>query len=344
MRCTSGMSVDEQPLPILVLGAGSWGSALAMLLARNGYPTFLWSHNAQHAVEMEAQRCNARYLPDIPFPEKLRVVADYTTVITQVRDILIAVPSHAFRDCLKQLAPHLRKEMRIAWATKGLEGGSHQLMHQVFAEVLGDHYPCALVSGPSFAKEVALDQPTAVTVASTDAQFANEFAGYLHKGNFRAYTNDDMVGVEVGGAAKNVLAIATGIADGLGYNANTRAALITRGLAEMMRLGIAAGGEPETFMGLAGLGDLVLTCSDNQSRNRRFGLALGQGKSWQQAVDEIQQVVEGVQAAKEIYELAAEYRISMPITEQVYRVLYEGLDPRDAVQSLLERSPTSELS
>ncbi len=347
MQCIKPMGSDQSPSTqkgadsVLVLGAGSWGTALAMLLARNDHTTYLWSHNAQHAEDMREQRCNLRYLPDTSFPDQLYVVVDYATVIDQVKDVLIAVPSHAFRDCLKQLAPYLHKNIRIAWATKGLEGGSHKLMHSVFAEVLGDR-PCALVSGPSFAKEVAQDLPTAVTVASTDQVFASDFARYLHKGNFRAYTNKDIVGVEIGGATKNVLAIAAGIADGLGYNANTRAALITRGLAEMMRLGIAAGGQPETFMGLAGLGDLVLTCSDNQSRNRRFGLALGQGKSWQQAMDEIQQVVEGAQAAKEVYALAAEYKIDMPITAQVYRVLYEGLNPREAVQSLLERSPTSE--
>jgi len=334
--------MDEAPQSsILVLGAGSWGTALAMLLARNGCNTYLWSHNLQHAAEMHEQRCNQRYLPDMTFPASLSMVDDFSAVIDQVRDILVAVPSHAFRECLTQLAPYLRDETRIAWATKGLENDSHKLMHQVFAEVLGDR-PCALVSGPSFAKEVARDLPTAVTVASTDQQFANDFARYLHKGNFRAYTNSDIVGVEIGGAAKNVLAIAAGIADGLGYNANTRAALITRGLAEIMRLGEALGGQPETFMGLAGLGDLVLTCSDNQSRNRRFGLAIGQGKSWQQAVDEIKQVVEGAQAAKEVYALAQQHKIDMPIVEQVYRVLYQQLEPNQAVKTLLERDLTSE--
>ena len=332
---------DASQSSILVLGAGSWGTALAMLLARNACPTYLWSHSPQHAATMQAQRSNQRYLPDLAFPESLRVVDDYTSVIGRVRDILVVVPSHAFRDCLLQLSPFLRDDMRIAWATKGLENNSHKLMHQVFAEVLGDR-PCALVSGPSFAKEVAKGLPTAVTVASTDQQFANDFARYLHKGNFRAYTNTDIVGVEIGGAAKNVLAIAAGIADGLGYSANTRAALITRGLAEIMRLGEALGGHAETFMGLAGLGDLVLTCSDNQSRNRRFGLMIGKGKSWQQAVDEIQQVVEGAQAAKEVYALAKEHQIDMPIVEQVYRVLYEQLEPNLAVKTLLERALTSE--
>lgn len=327
--------------PILVLGAGSWGSALAMLLARNGLTTYLWSHNLQHCEAMRAEHSNQRYLPGVAFPERLQPISDFVEVIDEVSDILVAVPSHGFRECLQTLKPHLQKHHRIAWATKGLECDSHKLMHQVFAEVLGER-PGALISGPSFAKEVANDLPTAVTVASTDQQFASDFAKYLHHGNFRAYTNSDIVGVEIGGAAKNVLAIAAGIADGLGYSANTRAALITRGLAEMMRLGVAIGGKSETFMGLAGLGDLVLTCSDNQSRNRRFGLALGQGKSWQQAVDEIQQVVEGAQAAKEVYALAQQLKIDMPITEQVYQVLYQQLDPSQAVRALLERDPTSE--
>jgi len=336
------MGPQLQRAPVVVLGAGSWGTALAILLARNGHPVYLWAHNPQHVAAMVEDRCNRRYLPDTLFPDSLIVIDDFCTILPQVRDVLVAVPSHAFRQCLLAIAPHLAASARVAWATKGLEEGTHKLLHVVAREVLGKHVPTALLSGPTFAKEVAEGLPTALTVASNYPDFAHDFAAYLHHGNFRAYTNDDIVGVEIGGAAKNVLAIAAGIADGLGFSANTRAALITRGLAEMMRLGVALGGRQETFMGLAGLGDLVLTCTDDKSRNRRFGLALGRGKSQAEAEAEIAQVIEGAQSAREIYALAQELAIDMPITEQVYKVLYQDCTPTEAVRALLEREQKPE--
>jgi glycerol-3-phosphate dehydrogenase (NAD(P)+) len=220
--------------------------------------------------------------------------------------------------------------------------GSGRLLHQIAEEVLGPERPYAVVSGPTFAGEVARGLPTACTVASGDAEFAADIAGWLHNETFRAYTSADVVGLQLGGAVKNVLAIAAGISDGLGFGANARAALITRGLAEIQRLGLAMDGLQETFMGLAGMGDLVLTCTDNQSRNRRFGLALAAGKSQQQAQDEIGQVVEGVQTAQVVVGLAREQGVEMPITEQVHRVLYEGVDPRAAVHELFQRALKAE--
>lgn len=323
--------------PIAVLGAGSWGTALALLFSRNGYPVQLWAHTQQHAEAMIDTRSNARYLPGIHFPDLLQVTTNVYDTIEQVRDILVVVPSHAFRDTLQTIKPHISPDHRLAWASKGFEHGTCKLLHQVAHEELDDLIPLAVVSGPTFAKEVANGLPGAVTVASKDHDFATELAAMLHSERFRAYTSEDITGVEIGGAVKNVLAIAAGIADGLGFGANTRAALITRGLAEVMRLGVALGGERETFMGLAGLGDLVLTCTDDQSRNRRLGLALGKGTTKEQAMLDIGQVVEGVITAREVHTLAQKQGVEMPIVEQVYRVLYENQAPKDAVDALLGR-------
>ena len=326
---------------IAVLGAGSWGTALAMQLARNGVPVSLWGRDPEQLAEMAALGMNPRYLPGLAFPPGLHIEAELGQALSGAEHLLLAVPSHAFRDTLRQLRPTLKSDSRIAWATKGLEPGSRKLLHQILAEELGDH-PCAVISGPTFAGEVARGLPTAVTVASSDPATAQLFAQALHGGGFRAYTGNDVIGVELGGACKNVLAIAAGIADGLGFGANTRAALITRGLAEMMRLGVAMGGNSETFMGLTGLGDLVLTCTDDQSRNRRLGLALGRGVELTAALQTIGQAVEGVKSAPEIGQLAAAQGIEMPITEQVCRVLQQGLSPQAAVEALLGREQKAE--
>jgi len=335
--------MTKQHSAIAVLGAGSWGTALAIQLCRAGGPVTLWGHEPELMADINAARCNERYLPNIPLPEQLLLDADLTSAMADVQDVLVVVPSHAFRAVLTRLPPLLKSGARLAWATKGLESGSGKLLHEVAEEVLGRDIATAVVSGPTFAREVAEGLPTAVTVASTDAVFAADMAARLHSKTFRAYTNDDVAGVEVGGAVKNVLAIAAGIADGLGYGANARTALITRGLAEMMRLGETLHGQRETFMGLAGLGDLVLTCTDNQSRNRKLGLALGQGKRLEEALAAIDQVVEGVQTAREVHDLALSQGVDMPITEQVYAVLYEARKPKDAVQALLNRDQKSEL-
>ncbi|MDD5271436.1 MAG: NAD(P)-dependent glycerol-3-phosphate dehydrogenase, partial [Methylovulum sp.] len=327
---------------IAILGAGSWGTALAILAARNGCQTLLWGHNAAHVAALSRDRRNQRYLPDISFPAEL-AVTDQLPDIARFSDVLlVCVPSHAFKPTLVALKPYLPDNVKIAWATKGFNADNGCLLHETVAKVFSPDTPAAIISGPSFASEVAADLPTAITIASLQMDFANQLADIFHSGRFRTYTSPDLIGVEVGGAVKNVLAIAAGIADGLGFGANTRAALITRGLTEIMRLGIQLGGKPETLMGLAGLGDLVLTCTDDQSRNRRFGLALGRGQSRAQAIAAIGQEIEGVSAAKQTYLLAQKYGIDMPITEQTYKVLYENLEPLLAVENLLSREVKAE--
>jgi glycerol-3-phosphate dehydrogenase (NAD(P)+) len=323
--------------PIAVLGAGSWGTALAIQFARAGRPTLLWGRDPEQLAMLAAVRRNDRYLPGAPFPECLSVEPEFRKAVAGATDLLLTVPSHALRGTLEALAPLLQPGQRVAWATKGFELASGRLPHEVAREVLGPGVPIAVLSGPTFAAEVGRGLPTAMTVASPDAAFAEDLARTLSGQNFRAYTSPDIVGVEVGGAVKNVLAIGTGIADGMGYGANTRIALITRGLAEMTRLGVALGARPETFMGLAALGDLVLTCTDDQSRNRRFGLAVASGKSPADAQRAIGQVVEGVLAARAVRQVAARAKVEMPIAEQVYAVLHEGRDVRTAVRSLMGR-------
>jgi glycerol-3-phosphate dehydrogenase (NAD(P)+) len=327
---------------IAVLGAGSWGSTLAILAARNGCQTLLWGHDPEHMASLARDRENQRYLPGLAFPENLIITSDLAEVAGFSNLILVSVPSHAFKDTLLKLKAHLTGDAQIAWATKGFDPDNGSLLHEVVADIFSAQTPAALLSGPSFAREVAVGLPTAITIASSQPDFAGFLADLLHSERFRTYTNSDLIGVEVGGAVKNVMAIAAGIADGLGFGANTRAALITRGLSEMIRLGVKLGGKQETFMGLAGLGDLILTCTDNQSRNRRFGLALGQGNDRMAAIQDIGQEIEGVSAAKETFLLAKKYGVDMPITEQTYKVLYEGLAPLKAVQNLLAREQKAE--
>jgi len=326
---------------VAVLGAGSWGTALAVLLARNGRRTRLWGHNARELLRMSQQRCNDRYLPGVEFPDTLQLADRLDDALNTSANVLIAVPSHAFQDLLNKVAPSLRTNAFIAWATKGLQPGTGRFMHQI-AETIITQHAYAVISGPTFAKEVAAGLPTAVTVASQSLPCAQQFAELLHNMNFRVYTGSDVIGVEVGGSVKNVLAIAAGIADGLGFGANTRAALVTRGLTEMMRLGESLGGRRETFMGLAGLGDLVLTSTDNQSRNRRLGLALGSGMQLQNALATIDQVVEGVQTARQVMQLARSLEVDMPICQQVHAVIWENRSPRDAVSALLGRAQKNE--
>jgi glycerol-3-phosphate dehydrogenase (NAD(P)+) len=328
---------------VSVLGAGSWGTALAILLARNGHRVSLWGHRPEHVATLRAERCNSRYLPGVQFPENLEIVEDLRTAAGGAEIQLIAVPSAAFGAVIDAIKPHLPGKPKIAWATKGLELETGRLLHEVAATVLGPEVPTAVLSGPSFATEVAAGLPTAITVASKEADFARGLVNLLRNNRFRAYTSSDVIGVQLGGATKNVLAIAAGVADGLGFGANSRAALVTRGLAEMMRLGLSLGGKPETLMGLAGVGDLILTCTDNQSRNRRFGLGLGCGETRAEIVSRIGQEIEGIGTAKVIYRLAQIHGIDMPITVQTYKILYEGLAPLEAVNNLLLREPKSEI-
>jgi len=327
---------------ITVLGSGSWGSGLALLFASNNFDVTLWSHNESHINDIKSDTENKKYLPGIPFPKNLSVTSDLEQALTDLQYLLIVVPSDAFRDTLIKIKPFLRPEQNVMWATKGLEKGSCKFLLDVAIEELGTNRSYSLLSGPNFAKEIAKGLPSAITVASTDAAFATEIAAAIQNSYIRAYTSDDMPGVQLGGAIKNVLAIAAGIADGLGFGANTRSALITRGLHEMMRLGVSYGAQKETLMGLSGLGDLILTCTDDLSRNRRLGLAIGRGKSIEDACAEIGQVVEGINTAAEVHRLAEQKNISMPIAEQVYQVLHHGRDPKTAVQSLLTRDIKAE--
>lgn len=323
--------------PIAVFGAGSWGTALGMHLARRGHQTRLWDINPTHVERVQATRSNERYLPGIPFPEGLEISADFDWVSRGAQAYLIVTPSHAFAATLARVKPYLSPETGLAWASKGFEPGTARLLHEVAEEQLSSDIPLALITGPSFAREVARNLPTAVTVAATTPEFGARWAAYLHGDNFRAYYTADLVGAELGGALKNVLAVACGIVDGLGLGSNTRAALITRGLAEMMRLGKALGADPLTLTGLAGVGDLVLTCTGDLSRNRQLGMALARGKGRDEAVAEIGQVVEGIGTAEEAMRLAERHGVEMPITEQVYGILFKGWSAEKGVRILMER-------
>lgn len=332
----------SESLRIGVLGAGSWGTALAALMARHGHRVTLWGRDAAVIEAIDQQHENPRYLPGIALPDSLRATTDLATSLTDADLVLVVVPSHAFTETLRLVAPLRPAAAGVAWATKGFEPGSGRFLHEVAEEILGNDVPLAVVTGPSFAKEVALGLPTAVTVHGHDAAFAQEVAEVLHGPAFRAYTGDDMVGAELGGAMKNVLAVATGVADGMQLGLNARAGLITRGLNEMLRLAAAIGGKPETLMGLAGLGDLVLTCTGDLSRNRRLGLALGRGQSIQEAVREIGQVVESMQAADEVMRQAERHGIELPISSAVRAVLHGEMTPAAGLQHLLGREQKPE--
>lgn len=323
---------------LTVLGAGSYGTALAFCFARNDIPTVLWGRDTEQMQQMQQQRCNQRYLPDAPFPEALQIECDLASAIAASRNILVVVPSHAFAGMLEQIKPLLNDQHRVVWATKGLEPETGCLLQEVARRILGDNISLAVLSGPTFAKEMAAGLPTAISLSSLDDEFVDDIADMLHCGkSLRVYKNTDFIGIQLGGAVKNVIAIGAGLADGIGFGANARTALITRGLAELTRLGVTLGAQQSTFMGMAGLGDLVLTCTDNQSRNRRFGLALGQGMSVEEAMESIGQVVEGYRNTKEVYQLAERQGVEMPITEQIYQVLYQGKPPKEAALALLGR-------
>lgn len=328
--------------PTLVIGAGAWGTAIAIAIARNDHKVLLWGRSPEQQLAMQQSHSNERYLPGVPFPASLSVVSDLEQAVSEAKHILISVPSTAFSSMLETIKPWLTSGTPISWATKGLTPDSGRPLYDTAAECLGDDHPLAIISGPSFAMEVAKDLPTAVTVASRDDMFCQQLATAMHRPTLRIYTSADIHGVQIGGTVKNILAIAAGISDGLGYGANARAALITRGLAENLRLAGQLGADMETMMGLSGVGDLILTCTDNQSRNRQLGLAIGRGASVEQAVAEVGKTVEGMHAAREVRTRAQQLGIEMPIVEQVYNILFEGHDPRQAVQALLCRDQKSE--
>ena len=331
---------DQQT--VAVLGAGAWGTALSVLLARNGYRVWLWGNDPKQLEQLARERTNRLALPGVELPSSIEPSAGLDVIARKARDFLIAVPSHAFRATLGALRADLSADATVAWATKGLEPGSGQLLSDVARQALGTSAAVAVISGPTFAGEIARGLPAALTVAAFQPSVAEHVSAWLRNERVRVYTSGDIAGVQLGGAIKNVMAIAAGISDGLGFGANARAALITRGLAELTRLGVAMGGKRETFMGLTGAGDLILTCTDNTSRNRRVGLGLGQGRGLAEVLREIGQEAEGVATARELYRVAQARRIDMPITEQVYRVLYENLPPQAAVEALLKRDPRPE--
>lgn len=327
----------------IVIGSGSWGSALALYLAKQNHEVVLWGHDPKEIAMCAQTQMNERYLPGFIFPQQVSFKSDLKEAfqgVTKATLVLVAVPSHAFSEVIQNMAPLLPHECGVLWATKGLSEQG-ELLHTLFQKHCGQR-PMAVLSGPSFAKEVAAGLPTAVTIATTDTQFGHTLQKAFHSEEFRVYLSEDVQGVELGGAVKNVLAIAVGMSDGLGYGANARAALITRGLAELCRLGEAIGAKHTTLIGLSGIGDMVLTCTDNQSRNRRFGLALGQGVSSKEAEHSIGQVVEGKTNAKQVITLAKKHQVEMPICQQVFDVLFNNTTPVQAVNNLLSRPPKPE--
>ncbi|MBX2798592.1 MAG: NAD(P)-dependent glycerol-3-phosphate dehydrogenase [Myxococcales bacterium] len=328
MRCT-------------VLGGGSWGTALAVQLSRKGLDTALWDRHADRCSYINAHHKNPKYLTGVDLPPSLRAEPDLQRAVEGTDLLVPVVPSHALRSVLQQVAPHLTRQALVCCATKGIEDPSLVTMHEVCASELGGVERISLLYGPSFALEVATGLPTAVVVAGPDAA-THGAADAFHGDQFRAYHTEDVVGVCVGGSLKNVMAIACGVSDGLGLGANARAAIITRGLSEITRLAVAMGADPLTMMGLAGIGDLVLTCTGNLSRNRRVGLALGEGRTLQSILDELGEVAEGVTTAVSAHKLAAKLGVEMPITAEVFALLHQGKPAQEALMDLMGRQRRAE--
>jgi len=324
--------------PVAVLGAGSFGTALAILLAKNGNDTVLWGRDSEQVDNINLSSENQKYLPGVKLPGSLKITSDFSKAISGIDDILVSTPSYAFSKTLEAIKAEGNQNLRIDWACKGLEPDTSEFLDNRVIEVLGRDVPKAVLSGPTFAKELAIGSPTAITLGADDGQFAADLSNRLVNDTFRIYLSSDLKGVQFGGAFKNIVAIGAGIADGLGFGANARTALITRGLAEMMRMGEKLGGRKETFTGMAGLGDLILTCTDNQSRNRRFGLAIGKGASIDKAAAEIGQVVEGVRNTKEVRHLAELHSVDMPVCQAIDGILYLKQDPQVAAKQLLTRT------
>lgn len=312
--------------PIAVLGAGAWGTALAVLLASNNQSVRLWDHDTERLKVMQAERNNPWSLPGVAFPKQITVCLDFSESVRDVTDICMVVPSHAFCAVLQKLKTQVASP-RIMWGTKGLDPNSGEFLHLTAIEIFSDKIPLAVLSGPSFAKEVALRSPTAVSIASNNAAFAQSLSQRFQNKYFRVALCDDVVGVQLAGVLKNVLAIAVGMLDGMGFGSNTRCAFITDGLNELATFSKALGGSRDTTLSLAGVGDTVLTCTDNQSRNRRFGMAIGQGKTAEIVLKEIGESVEGYYNAKQLSELARRHHVSVPIIDAVHAILYENRNP-----------------
>jgi glycerol-3-phosphate dehydrogenase (NAD(P)+) len=328
-------------LKVAVIGAGSWGTTVASIAAHNG-PTVLWARNAETADEINTRRTNTRYLGTSRVGRDLRATADMAEAVGSADVVIMGVPSHGFRATLEQVRAHIRAWVPVISLAKGLEQGSLLRMTQVINDVLPGH-PAGLLTGPNLAREIMAGFAAASVVAMDDETILRELQAVFRSKIFRVYTNQDVVGCEVGGALKNVIAIAAGMGDGLGVGDNTKAAVITRGLAELTRLGVAMGGQPHTFAGLAGMGDLVATCASKQSRNRYVGEQLGKGRSIAEICDEMHMVAEGVKTSRVVMELAAKYGVEMPIAREVYRVVHEGATPSQAYRGLLRHEAGSEL-
>ena len=336
------------PSQISVVGAGSWGTALSILICNNIKRVLLWGRDANQIALLDSQRENHKYLGSVTFPHNLAVTSHLANTVDDELCFLIVTPSHSFRQILNDLkhailvAEKQPSDATIIWATKGFDTKNAELLSEVCTDVFGQSEKQGIVSGPSFALETARGLPTALTVACVSHEVAKSISDWFRTESTRVYFTDDPIGVQIGGAIKNVMAMAAGISDGLGYGANARAALITRGLSEMCRLGLALGGKTETFMGLTGVGDLILSCTDDQSRNRRFGLGLGQGKPTDRVIQDIGQEIEGIHTVNALYHLSQNRKVDMPITEQVYEIVHNGKDPEQAVKALIQRGPKAE--
>jgi glycerol-3-phosphate dehydrogenase (NAD(P)+) len=328
---------------IAVIGAGSWGTIAAALVA-GGKDTILWARRPDLAAAIASTGRNPDYLPDLALPDRLNATSDLASAVPGADLVVMAVPSHGFRDVFSSLAPHLDADAVVLSLTKGIEQGTLATMTRIVAEVASglSASRIGVLTGPNLAGEIAAGQPTAAVVAFDDTDTAQSIQEVFMSPTFRVYTNRDVMGCELGGALKNVMAIAAGMSDGLGFGDNTRAALITRALAELTRLGVVLGGRPETFAGLAGMGDLIATCCSTKSRNHRVGVALAQGRSLQEVVGEMRMVAEGVKTTRSVLDLAERHGVEMPIAAHVGRVLYEGMHPKDAVLSLMTREARAE--
>lgn len=330
---------------ITVLGAGSWGTALAMVLANNNHDCLLWSHRENQAAEINTEHTNKKYLPETVLPSNLKATSSFETAIKHANTIVIAVPTKAIRDVCSDMKEHLNSKKLFVHVSKGIEPDSFKRISEMIVDEIPTINVEAIVvlSGPSHAEEVVLNHPTTITAASENMEAAKQVQDLFMNNSFRVYTNDDVIGVEIGAALKNVIALAAGIVDGLGYGDNAKAALITRGLAEITRLGISLGAQPYTFSGLTGMGDLIATCTSVHSRNWRAGNMLGKGASLEKVLNEIGMVVEGVRTTKAAYQLAQKQQVDMPITEALYSVLFENISPKEAVDKLMHRTKKHEL-
>lgn len=327
---------------ISIIGAGSWGTALSVMLSKKGHTVSIWDKNQELLHELDEERENKRYLPGVIVPQNINVFYDPIECIKGAETIVIGVPSHAVRDVCRTIGSHIQKDQTIVSIAKGIENGTYMRMSEIIEKEI-PNINVGVLSGPSHAEEVSRDIPTTVVASSRKRDTAEYIQDIFMTPKFRVYTNPDITGVELGGAIKNIIALAAGISDGLGYGDNTKAALMTRGIAEMARLGVAMGADPLTFAGLSGVGDLIVTCTSMHSRNRRAGILIGQGKTVEEALSEVKMVVEGVKTTSAAYELSKKYNVEMPITEKLYEVLFQGKDPHCGVSELMMRERTKEI-